>query len=200
MGADDKKDELAIHKRTKQEEWEALLDSRPRLIIEVGSSGGGVGVLNIPTANRFLSGDLQDCRYLCIDPDIAVRANNFRPYSFGWNTSITNPEVTQKYRGKAKSVWLKNTGSVVSKDTWYRSIYDLLEPGGDVVIFDNYTHGLYDEEHDSFEQVLGGIGFNVTDLSMNYRTHDIAQHPVVVQGLKMSGFQPTILVLKKPLE
>lgn len=176
--------------------WQEMSAVRPKLVVDVG--GGAMGTMLVPLVRKeFESGGFVDSRYLNIDP---TASQMVRDYWVSMRLGIEDVfgEKSPVSPASADQVWMRNIGSVVPKigTDWFGNAMNLLKPGGELWVVDNYTPGLYQNRGEIVEALEKQFGeVLVEDLSDRWR--DVS-HPLVKSlGYPMASRMPIALKVTK---
>lgn len=184
-----------------------MIEKRPGLIVEVGSSRLGALVFE-PVRKEFTEdgGQFEKHYYIGIDSELEEPTTVLKSYaSFAQARASQSSELESHLEGKVDEVWIGNPGSIKEKD-WFKPIYRWLVPGGQAIIFDTSSEGnYYRDEKETIDSLLADLGFHVEDLSEDYqalswRKAKMANHPLIEASMKrVTNFAaPAVIILTKP--
>ena len=180
--------------------WENLLSQRPRLIVEVGSSGtGALAFKDIREA--FKNGKYRDTRYLGIDDDPNISLLKVHGDFVEVECSrLVGSNVTRSLAGQADEIWIRNMGSLAKKSKEFKTeILQLIKKDGQVIFFDDYSYAksLRDVEAEVREREEfssdDGYGFAVENFSKKLEE---LNHPMVKSSMSDPA-RTTVFRLKK---
>lgn len=190
---------------SREKKWLELATTRPNIIVEIAA--GELPMVS-PMQNQFDESSptehpFSTYRYVAIDP--RVNFDKFdKDYALAIRQPVESSSMVDNLAGKAEEVWINNPYSVMGKkDNWLPAAFKMLKPGGRVLIVDFNTPGLWQEEHERFNE-LSELGFEVNDLSHTYESLKMPQDAPPFVKLSLGRFNisknpyPVVLELRKP--
>lgn len=179
--------------RTKQERFELMKESRPRLVVEPFSGGDGL-LLDRRISDWFVDGDYVDARYLSVDPvptDFLIV--NSKEWGMGIKGRVEDVLEDKKMIEGVQKVWVKNPGPLNEKKEIWGEILEVLPRGGKLVIYDDYTVGLNRELGDP--QEIFGSGVQIDNFTDSIKDAD---HPLLKRLYERQGKDSAVaLVITK---